>query len=203
MKEDKVQHWETIYETKTPEQVSWTQKIPQTSLDFIVSFELEKKAKIIDVGGGDSLLVDHLLALGYSNITVLDISGAALKRAQDRLGDKANKVTWIQCDILDFIAIDKYDIWHDRAAFHFLTEQSQVQKYVEIAANAVKDKMIVATFSVDGPIKCSGLNITQYNQDSMSKIFNDSFELESAKTEDHRTPFDNVQNFLFCTFLKK
>ena len=121
------QHWETVYETKTPEQVSWTQEIPETSLNFINSFQLSKEAKIIDIGGGDSFLVDHLLELGYSNVSVLDISSKAIERAKQRLGEKASKVTWIVSDICEFQTHEKYDFWHDRAAFHFLTKDFDIK----------------------------------------------------------------------------
>jgi SAM-dependent methyltransferase len=193
-------HWETVYETKTPDQVSWTQKVPQTSLDFITSFGLEKSAKIIDIGGGDSHLVDHLLALGYHNISVLDISSKALERAKNRLGEKGKIVTWIHRDIVDFEPTEKYDIWHDRAAFHFLTTESQILSYSNITKAAVNQYMVIGTFSEEGPLKCSGLEISQYNAEKMDAVFNENFSLLLSKTEDHFTPFDTAQRFLFCSF---
>lgn len=196
-------HWETIYESKTPEQVSWTQKVPQTSLDFISAFGGDKSAKIIDIGGGDSNLVDHLIDLGYHNITVLDISMAALERAKKRLGEKASEVTWIKSDIVDFETDEKYDIWHDRAAFHFLTEKSQIEKYVKTSAKAVAKNMVIATFSENGPLKCSGLEIKQYNLESLKEVFADDFNFVHSKEENHTTPFETKQNFLFCGFSKK
>ncbi|MDG2464446.1 MAG: class I SAM-dependent methyltransferase, partial [Crocinitomicaceae bacterium] len=120
---DRKQHWETVYETKNPDQVSWTQKRPSTSLDFISSFGADKTANIIDIGGGDSNLVDHLLDNGYQNITVLDISAKAIEKAQNRLGARADQVNWIVSDVVDFKPTDNFDIWHDRAAFHFLTSE--------------------------------------------------------------------------------
>ena len=143
------QHWETVYETKTPEQVSWTQEIPETSLNFINSFQLSKEVKIIDIGGGDSHLVDFLLEQGYTNITVLDISKKALQRAQERLGKKANLITWIVSDVLDFIPDTSYDIWHDRAAFHFLTKENDIKTYVLITEKHVTKNLIIGTFSND------------------------------------------------------
>src|SRR5450631_1793514 len=125
-------HWEKIYETKSPEQISWTQNVPKTSLDFIHSFGLTKTAKIIDVGGGDSKLVDYLLDEGYENITVLDISDKALDRAKTRLGENAKKVKWIASDITEFQPDTAYDVWHDRATFHFLTTHEQILRYLEI-----------------------------------------------------------------------
>ena len=129
MENSKKKHWETVYETKNPDQVSWTQETPRTSLNFIHSFNLSKSAKIIDIGGGDSKLVDFLLEEGFENITVLDISQKAIQKAQLRLGSKANKVNWIVSDITQFTPTTQYDIWHDRAAFHFLTSEVDINKY--------------------------------------------------------------------------
>jgi trans-aconitate methyltransferase len=196
-------HWENVYETKNPDQVSWTQKKPQTSLDFINSFGLKKEAKIIDIGGGDSHLVDFLLNEGYENITVLDISEKALEKAKERLGKKAKMIQWIVTDITEFEPTETYDIWHDRAAFHFLITPEQISKYVEITEKAVSKFMVLGTFSKDGPTKCSGLEITQYDEESMKKQFETSFETIHCITEDHTTPFDTVQNFVFCSFKKK
>lgn len=154
--------WETVYETKNPDQVSWTQETPITSLAFINSFGLPKSAKIIDVGGGDSNLVDHLLAEGFENITVLDISEKALEKSKKRLGDKASKVNWVVCDVTKFEPTTTFDVWHDRAAFHFLTTSEQVEKYMATARNSVNEYLIIGTFSERGPKKCSGLEIKQY-----------------------------------------
>jgi len=196
-------HWETVYETKSPSEVSWTQRIPKTSLDFIESFDLPKTAAIIDVGGGDSNLVDHLLALGYENVTVLDISVKAIERAKERLGTLAQKVTWIVSDILDFQPKIKYSIWHDRAAFHFLTQDSQKEKYLDLVNQAVEGYLIIATFSEDGPLKCSGLEIQQYSEKSLEEQFDQKFELIESKIEDHQTPFNTIQNFVFGIFKRK
>ncbi|MDH6251062.1 SAM-dependent methyltransferase [Chryseobacterium sp. H1D6B] len=196
-------HWETIYETKTSDQVSWTQEKPKTSLDIINSFGLGKDAKIIDIGGGDSNLVDYLLEEGYQNITVLDISGKALERARNRLGEKAEKINWVISEITEFQTEESYDIWHDRAAFHFLTNSDQISKYRSIAEKSADKFMILGTFSKDGPTKCSGLDIQQYDEQSMTESFETSFEKIKCFTEDHITPFDTVQNFIFCSFKKK
>lgn len=195
-------HWEKVYQTKTPAEVSWTQEKPQTSLNLIHSFGMDKKAKIIDIGGGDSNFVDFLLEEGYQSITVLDISGKALERAQKRLGAKAEQVTWIETDIAQFNPEETYDIWHDRAAFHFLTQEEQIQQYIRITNEAVNSFMILGTFSTDGPLKCSGLEIQQYNEKSLPNLFKNSFEKLTCFTEDHITPFDTIQNFLFCSFRK-
>ncbi|MGG7551839.1 class I SAM-dependent methyltransferase [Chryseobacterium arthrosphaerae] len=195
-------HWENVYETKNPDQVSWTQAKPQTSLDFISSFGLGKEARIIDIGGGDSNLVDFLLQEGYENITVLDISSKALEKAKERLGDAAAKVKWIATDITAFEPVETYDIWHDRAAFHFLTNQEQVSKYMGIAEKSITGFMVLGTFSKNGPTKCSGLDIQQYDEESLSSEFESGFEKIQCLTEDHTTPFGTVQNFVFCSFKK-
>lgn len=196
-------HWENVYETKTPEEVSWTQKKPQTSLELIRSLGSDKSVKIIDIGGGDSNLADFLLEEGYENITVLDISEKALERAKRRLGKDAEKIQWIVADITVFTPEETYDIWHDRAAFHFLTHSEDISKYVRIAEKAVMKNLIVGTFSKNGPKKCSGLEISQYDEESMNSIFENSFEKTDCITEDHITPFSTTQNFIFCTFKKK
>lgn len=195
-------HWEKVYQTKTPDEVSWTQEKPQTSLDLINSCALGKEAKIIDIGGGDSTLVDFLLKEGYQNITVLDISAKALERAQKRLGSQAEKVTWIEADVTEFEPKETYDIWHDRAAFHFLTQQEHIRKYLQITKENVAGYMILGTFSINGPKKCSGLDIQQYDEPSITSLFKENFEKLSCFTEDHTTPFNTIQNFIFCHFRK-
>ncbi|MEN9998409.1 MAG: hypothetical protein RI922_1399 [Bacteroidota bacterium] len=200
--ESKKQHWETVYETKTPEQVSWTQEKPEISLQFIQGFGLDKDASIIDIGGGDSKLVDFLLHQGYSDISVLDISGKAIERAKLRLGERAKEVTWIESDINDFIPSKKYAIWHDRAAFHFLTSNEEQARYVKMVNDSVSDYMVIGTFSEDGPLKCSGLEIQQYSESSMINQFKE-FEKIQCEFENHQTPFDTIQNFIFCSFKKR
>ncbi|OIQ22586.1 MAG: SAM-dependent methyltransferase [Flavobacterium sp. MedPE-SWcel] len=200
---DRKQHWETVYNTKQPHEVSWTQATPSTSLKFIESCNVPKDAKIIDIGGGDSNLVDHLLDLGYSNVTVLDISKKALERAKARLGDKAKQATWIVSDITKYTPEVEYDIWHDRAAFHFLTTKEQIEAYCNIISNNVKQQLIIGTFSDKGPLKCSGLEITQYTETSLSTLLANSFDKEHCITEEHTTPFNTTQNFLFCRFKRK
>lgn len=196
-------HWQNVYETKNPNEVSWTQKIPQTSLDLIEKVSKRKSSKIIDIGGGDSNLVDFLLEKGFENISVLDISAKALEKAKTRLEAQAENVDWIVTDITEFKTNTEYDIWHDRAAFHFLTTQDEIKKYIEIVRSAVSDTLIIGTFSVDGPQKCSGLPILQYNEERLKNIFSQDFELVRSFTEDHITPFNTVQNFIFCQFKKK
>lgn len=196
-------HWENVYETKNPDEVSWTQKLPQTSLDLIEEASKGKSSKIIDIGGGDSNLTDFLLEKGFENISVLDISAKALKKAKERLGFQAENIDWIATNITEFEPQTTYDIWHDRAAFHFLTTEEEIKRYVEIVKNAVSDTLIISTFSLNGPQKCSGLPIVQYDEDRLKAIFSESFELVKSFTEDHITPFNTVQNFIFCQFKKK
>jgi SAM-dependent methyltransferase len=203
MKLDRKKHWEKVYESKNPEQVSWTQETPKTSLEFIHSFGLKKTAKIIDIGGGDSKLVDYLLDEGFENVTVLDISAKSLEKAKDRLGEKANKVRWIVSDITEFEPDMAFDVWHDRATFHFLTTKEQIKKYVETARKSVYRFMIIGTFSKDGPKKCSGLEIKQYDAAELTSELKDGFDKIKCVTEDHVTPFDTTQNFLFCSFKRQ
>lgn len=200
MDESRKEHWEKVYETKTPDQVSWTQHVPQPSLDLIKNLQLPTSANIIDIGGGDSRLVDFLLDAGFENITVLDISDKALQRAKQRLGKRAEKVTWIESDILMFKPERKYDLWHDRAAFHFLTTPEQTSAYVRIAEAAVAGYMIIGSFSDEGPEKCSGLPVSRYSETSLPAVFKNTFRKINCFKEDHNTPFNTVQNFLFCSF---
>ncbi|HNY56266.1 MAG TPA: class I SAM-dependent methyltransferase, partial [Chitinophagales bacterium] len=187
------QHWETVYQTKQANEVSWTQEVPQTSLDFIRSLNLPKSASIIDIGGGDSKLVDFLLDEGYENLTVLDISATALERAKARLGERAEKVNWIVADITDFKPDTSYDVWHDRAAFHFLTENEQIEKYLKIVHAAVTGFLLIGTVSEDGPKKCSGLEIKQYSGTSLENLFKRDLKKIACKTENHITPFNTIQ----------
>jgi SAM-dependent methyltransferase len=196
------EHWETVYATKTPQEVSWTQERPAISLDFIASFQLEKSASIIDIGGGDSLLVDFLLDLGFTNISVLDISAHAIERAKVRLGEKASLVTWIVSDINDFEPTEMYDLWHDRAAFHFLTTQKDIERHVKLVSKHAK-QLVIGTFSTNGPFKCSGLEITQYDENELGQLFAPhGFKVLTTKREDHMTPFGTTQNFVFASFVK-
>jgi SAM-dependent methyltransferase len=186
-----------------PNEVSWTQEKPKTSLDFIRETQLGKSAKIIDIGGGDSKLVDYLLEEGYENITVLDISTKALERAKVRLAEKANKVHWIVSDINDFKPDSPYDIWHDRATFHFLTTNDQINNYFKTAQKWIRGFLIIGTFSDKGPLKCSGLEIKQYTETTLEHQFHVAFEKLKCINEDHKTPFETMQNFIFCVFKKR
>lgn len=198
-------HWENIYTTKAEQEVSWFQEYPKTSMLFLELFDLPLDANIIDIGGGDSHFVDALLEKGYCNIWVLDISAAAIERAKKRLGEKAKQIHWVVSDVTEFEPPVQFDFWHDRAAFHFLTTDEAVYKYVAIAENGIRPNgiLILGTFSENGPKKCSGLDIRQYNEASMSARFEVEFDRIKCITEDHTTPFNTVQNFLFCSFIKK
>ena len=200
MKINRKKHWETVYETKNPDQVSWTQETPKTSLELIHSFGLNKTAKILDIGGGDSKLVDYLLDEGFENISVLDISAKALEKAKIRLGEKANKVNWIISDITEFEPNITFDVWHDRATFHFLTTTEQIKKYMITARKSVSGFLTIGTFSQNGPKKCSGLEIKQYNEEELASELKDGFDKIKCFTEDHLTPFNTTQNFIFCSF---
>jgi 2-polyprenyl-3-methyl-5-hydroxy-6-metoxy-1,4-benzoquinol methylase len=201
---DRKKHWENIYQTKQLEEVSWFQPNPLTSLRFLKQFNIPKTAKIIDVGGGDSFLVDHLLDLGYKDITVLDISAVALNKAKKRLGERGVTVKWIIEDAATFKPTDKYDFWHDRAAFHFLTQDQEIENYMESIKNGISSTgiLVIGTFSEQGPTKCSGIEIKQYTEISMSERFATFFKKIKCIVVDHKTPFDTIQNFIFCSFRK-
>ena len=194
-------HWETIYREKDSTQVSWYKPHLQISLQMIERTGVSKLARIIDVGGGSATLVDDLLANGYGDVTVLDISGAAIQVARKRLGALADNVTWLEADITQAtLPHNHYDVWHDRAVFHFLTDVGDRQKYVNLVKRSVKagGHVIVATFAPDGPEKCSGLNVRRYDADSLHGEFGDDFQLIESVREDHQTPFGTQQKFIYC-----
>lgn len=201
---DRHQHWEKIYQTKQLCDVSWYQPTPSTSLEFVKQFKVALNAKIIDVGGGDSFLVDHLLDMGYTDITVLDISETAINRAKERLGSKAAHVKWIVADAAGFVPTEQYDFWHDRAAFHFLTDEQEIENYINTIQKSMSPQgvLVVGTFSENGPAKCSGIEIKQYSETTMTDRLKKFFEKIKCITVDHKTPFDTIQNFIFCSFRK-
>ncbi|WP_372653773.1 trans-aconitate 2-methyltransferase [Draconibacterium sp.] len=199
---DRKKHWEDIYQSKNTAEVSWFQASPTTSLQFVKEFKLPLSARIIDVGGGDSFMVDRLLEMGYSNITVLDISETAIKKAQQRLGAKADTVKWIVADAAGFQPTETYDFWHDRAAFHFLTDKQEISNYVDTIRSFVKPGgyLVLGTFSEQGPTKCSGIEIKQYSENTMTSLLTDFFNKIRCISVDHKTPFNTLQNFIFCSF---
>jgi 2-polyprenyl-3-methyl-5-hydroxy-6-metoxy-1,4-benzoquinol methylase len=199
------EHWEKIYQTKQLNEVSWFQPTPETSLDFVQFVNLPKSAKIIDIGGGDSFLVDFLLDKGYSEITVLDISETAIQRAKQRLGSRANMVKWIVSDVSEFKPTIKYDFWHDRAAFHFLTLPQEISNYIQSVEQSINPNgiLVIGAFSEQGPKKCSGIEIKQYSESTMNELFQSNFQKSKCITIDHKTPFNTIQNFIFCSFIKK
>jgi len=202
---EKQSHWESIYSRKQPHELSWTQDYPRASLDFIHQARLGPEAHIIDIGGGDSRLVDCLIQEGFRNVTVLDISAAALARARARLGEGATLVKWVVSDILEFQPEEVYDFWHDRATFHFLLTEAEVRSYVNRARAATRDggAMAIGTFSKEGPQKCSGLEVRQYSEEALTECLDGGFQKIKCITEDHRTPFGTTQNFLFCSFRRR
>jgi ubiquinone/menaquinone biosynthesis C-methylase UbiE len=194
-------HWENIYQSKEPTQVSWFQAHAAISLGLIRGSGIQPDEPIIDIGGGTSTLVDDLLASGYQAITVLDISAKALSLARQRLGAQANKVTWLEADITDVsLPPSAYAVWHDRAVFHFLTQPADRQRYIECARRAVRPGgfVIVATFAVDGPERCSGLDVVRYSPESMQREFGSDFELIDRAEETHHTPAGAEQKFMYC-----
>jgi ubiquinone/menaquinone biosynthesis C-methylase UbiE len=201
---DRKKHWETIYQTKELKDVSWFQPTPETSLSFLKQFNIPTTAKIIDIGGGDSFLVDNLLDLGYQDITILDISAIAINKAKQRLGDRADKVKWIVADAATFRPTEKYDFWHDRAAFHFLTQEQEIESYLDTVQKSIQPTgvLIIGTFSEQGPKKCSGIEIKQYSETTMTERLTKFFEKIRCITVDHKTPSDTIQNFIFCSFRK-
>ena len=199
------EHWEKVFTEKAENEVSWFQSYPDTSVEFIELFNLPLEANIIDIGGGDSRFIDALLDKGYENIWLLDISSHAIEKTKTRLGKRALKVHFIESNILDFNPDVSFDFWHDRAAFHFLTSEDQIHKYVNLAQKAIRPNgyLILGTFSEKGPAKCSGLEIKQYTEASASKNFEKDFERIKCKEVEHLTPFNTIQNFLFCSFRRK
>lgn len=196
-------HWEKIYTTKASDSVSWFQQHPDLSLRFIHGAGIRAGDPIIDVGGGASTLVDDLLADGYTDVTVLDVSGAALAAAQHRLGARAASAHWLEADVTDAgLASDAYALWHDRAVFHFLTERVERTAYVQALLCSVKPSghVIVATFAEDGPTQCSGLPVVRYSADQLRAELGESFALVRQEREAHRTPFGTVHPFLYCYF---
>jgi ubiquinone/menaquinone biosynthesis C-methylase UbiE len=194
-------HWEKVYRSKRPEEVSWYRAHLETSLELIAKAVPDRAAAIIDIGGGESTLVDDLLARGYRHVSVLDVASTALAVAKERLGAGADRVHWV-CGDVTTITLPRhgYDLWHDRAVFHFLTEARDRAAYVRQVARAVKPggHVIVATFGPEGPTKCSGLDIVRYDAEALHDEFGVGFRLLKHLTELHQTPTGAIQQFVYC-----
>ena len=199
---DNKKHWENIYQKKEIDGVSWYQKVPVESLQLIKKYSISNSDKIIDIGCGKSFLADNLLELNYTDISLVDISSNALKEVKDRLQNKS--LNFIETDILNFNSNDKYDIWHDRAVFHFITNPEGIEKYISLCNKYINNQgiLIIGTFAEDGPLKCSGLEIKSYSVDQISALFKETFELVESFKMLHKTPFDTEQSFLFCVLRK-
>ena len=202
---DRKAHWDKVYQDKNADAVSWYQESPERSLSWINDLALSKDAAIIDVGGGASRLVDCLLDAGYTNLSVLDISQLAIEVDRKRLASREKMVTWLTEDITSFKPAKIYQLWHDRAVFHFLTESSDRLRYVEALKSATEPGScaIVATFAVDGPEKCSGLPIIQYDEAKIDNIFGDQFKIVDVKSENHLTPWQSEQCFNYFKMMRK
>lgn len=196
---DRKAHWEQVYDGKSPLQVSWFQQEPTLSLQLIENASVRKDAPIIDIGGGASVLVDRLLAKYYSHLSVLDISSSALEHAQERLGSLAKNVEWYTADVTEFHPPYRFSLWHDRAVFHFLTEKSDREKYLEVLKNALdpQGQVVIAAFAIGGPSKCSGLDIVQYDSARLMDVFGRDFSLVEEFLETHITPGNGQQNFCY------
>ncbi len=196
-------HWETIYGTKSPTEVSWYQPTPRLSLELIRKVAPNASSSIIDVGGGASLLVDELIGAGYQNISVLDISAAALEVSRSRLGDRSIGIQWIVGDVLDTKLHDgQFDVWHDRAVFHFLLTSDERRRYIAQVRHALRPDghVVVATFAADGPMRCSGLEVCRYSPESLLTELGNDFTLLQSLKEDHHTPSGAVQRFQYSLF---
>lgn len=197
-------YWDKVYTSKSEKEVSWFQEHPKKSLELIAELNLPKDVSIIDVGGGDSRLVDHLLEQGYSDLTVLDISEVSLQKLKDRLGDTKNKVKYVTSDVVAFRSQTPFDLWHDRATFHFLTTLEQINQYLEVVNSSlhVGGNLIISTFSKSGPEKCSGLPIHQYSDTDLKDLFSKYFKNTKCFEDTHTTPWGTTQSFVYCGFKK-
>jgi len=200
----KKEHWEEVYGKKEDNQVSWYQDVPETSLRLIRDLRLALDDAVIDLGGGNSNLTHELYKEGYQNLSVLDISGLALARSRKKMGAGGSGVNWIESDVLDFDAYNQYEVIHDRATFHFLTREDEIKKYVDIVTKAVKTGgfLIVSTFALSGPEKCSNLQVTQYSSDTLTSVFKENFKLITTLNEVHTSPYNTSQDFLCCVFAR-
>lgn len=198
------EHWNRVYQTKAPDDVSWFQKRPDISLKFIEATGIAKHQAIIDVGGGASVLVDFLLAAGFTKPAVLDIAATALQHARQRLGAKAGDVEWFEADVTAFDPPRRFNLWHDRAVFHFLTDKADRQKYVQTLKRTLTHDghVVIATFAIDGPLKCSGLDVVRYDAQAISAELGGDFRLVEQADETHVTPWNTEQKFSYFRFVR-
>ncbi|HMO41646.1 MAG TPA: class I SAM-dependent methyltransferase [Kiritimatiellia bacterium] len=202
---DRKAHWQNVYQEKSPLDVSWYQKEPKLSLELIHRTGVSVDEPIIDVGGGASVLVDFLCKDGFTNLSVLDISENALADAKNRLGDLAKNIEWVESDVTEFNSSHKFTLWHDRAVFHFLTDESDRRKYVNALTQSLKagGHLIIAAFAIGGPNKCSGLEIVQYDSSKLKAELGEKFELLEERNEIHITPANKEQKFMYFRFIRK
>jgi SAM-dependent methyltransferase len=198
-------HWEGVYTEKGEAEVSWFQETPAPSLELLRLIGAAPSSALIDIGGGASRLVDSLLAQGFVNITVLDLSQAALAKARARLGDEAGKVKWVVADVTQWHPTETYDVWHDRAAFHFLTDAEDQAAYLQALKEALRrgGHAIIGTFALDGPEKCSGLPVQRHSAESLGALLGQDFTLLMSRRHEHVTPWNSVQRFQFSTFRRR
>ena len=199
---DRQAHWQNVHTTKDEKAVSWFQDRPDTSLEFIAATGAQPDSAIVDIGGGASRLVDALLDSGYSNLTVLDLSEAALAASRNRIGPRAASVKWLAVDVTTWQPTEQYDVWHDRAAFHFLTDENDRQAYVACLTAALRGggQAIIGTFALNGPERCSGLPVMRYDAASLAAVLGPRFRLLASRVEEHRTPWGASQIFQFSRF---
>ncbi len=197
-------HWNRVYQTKAPDDVSWFQTEPSTSLKLIKSTGVQKNEGIIDIGGGASTLVDFLLDLGFKRLAVLDISATALAHSKERLGKRGAHVDWLEADVTEFVPRQKFSVWHDRAVFHFLTNKENRNRYVETMRRTLwpGGHIIIATFALDGPIKCSGLDVARYDAKTIADELGPEFKLIEQTDETHVTPWNTEQRFGYFRFTR-
>ena len=196
------QHWEKVYETKTDQEVGWYEEYPMTSLQLVEKYATNNNDSLINVGGGNSFLSKILFEKGMTDLTIVDISSKALERNRMRFGQDEEKIKWIRTNILKFTSDKQLQIWHDRAVFHFLIKENEIRRYAEIAGASIKPGgyLLIGTFSLSGPNTCSGLPITQYGADELSKVFEGHFDLLESFGNTHTTPSGNKQNFCWAVF---
>jgi len=205
MTEERKSHWEGIYGDKNSTEVSWYQEVPDKSLALVVSTGTSQEDAILDVGGGASTLVDHLLDAGYGDITVLDLASRAFDQSRRRLGERASAASWVVSDITRFKPQRKYRLWHDRAVLHFLTDPADRRRYMSVLQQALDPggHVVIAAFGPEGPLKCSGLEIRRYTIEMLAELLGPEFELQSHELDNHQTPMGATQQFLYSCWTRR